>query len=83
MSEINHQITSTINDGFDKLASKLAGLTSTTPDSKSSISGFENENLQCLVCPQLYQTQLTYPIYQTSTSCGAKLSPGRSIFHCP
>ena len=80
MSEINHQITSTINEGFDKLASKLAGLTSPPLTVSPVFQVLKMKICQCLVCPQLYRTQLTYPIYQTGTSCGAKLSPGDRYF---
>ena len=60
-SEINHQITSTINEGFDKLANKLAGLTSTASDIKSNISGVENENLPMFGMPSVVSNTVDLP----------------------
>ena len=82
-SEINHQITSTINEGFDKLSTKLTGLTSTAPDSTSSISGVENENLPMFGMPSVISNTVDLPNLSNQHIMWCKVKSGRIDISLP
>ena len=61
-SAIEQQITSSINQGFDKLADKLAGLTSSTTDSTlKSCDSSENDKLPMFGMPSVVTNKVDFP----------------------
>ena len=61
-SAIEQQITSSINQGFEKLADKLAGLTSSTTDSTfNSCHSSENDKLPMFGMPSVVTNKVDLP----------------------
>ena len=83
-STIEQQITSLINQGFEKLADKLAGLMSSTTNSTfNSCHSSENDILPMFGMPSVVTNKVDLPNLSNRHIMWCKVKSGGLIFNCP